>query len=84
MNITLSADKKLIEKSRAFAKKHNTSLNQLVREYLMRLVSHGELKETASEFERLALDNSGKSPEGYAFDREDIHSRVAERIQSRD
>ena len=75
MNITLSADKTLIEKSRAYAKKHNTSLNQLVRDYLTRLADQGEVQETASEFERLALTRSGTSPEGYTFDREEIYSR---------
>ncbi len=78
MNITLSADKNLIEKSRIFAKKHNTSLNQLVRDYLARLVSQGELTEIALEFEQLALNNSGKSLEGYSFNRDEIYSRSKE------
>ena len=34
MNITLSADAELIRKSRQYAKAHDTSLNQLVRDYL--------------------------------------------------
>ncbi len=75
MNITLSADKDLIEKSRAFARKHNTSLNQLVRNYLARLVAQGDLKEMALEFEHLALSDSGSSPEGYTFDRDELYSR---------
>jgi len=31
MNITLSASEKLIEKSREYARRHNTSLNNLIR-----------------------------------------------------
>ena len=75
MNITLSADKSLIEKSREYAKRHNTSLNNLIREYLTRIVNEGDLKQISAEFENLAKDNSGKSSDKYIFNRDEIYSR---------
>lgn len=74
MNITLSADKTLIEKSRAYARKHNTSLNQLVRDYLMKLVGQENTEMLAAEFEALSLEYPGKSDQGYRFDRDEIYS----------
>ena len=75
MNITLSADKSLVEKSREYAKKHNTSLNQLVRDYLQRLANEGEVKQISSEFEDLAKNYSGESSVEYTFNRDEIYSR---------
>lgn len=74
MNITLSADKKLIEKSRDYAKNHNTTLNNLIREYLMILV-HEDAESNANEFEQLAYNHSGKSKNDYKFSREEIYDR---------
>ena len=75
MNITLSAEKQLIERSRAYAKKHNTTLNNLVRELLRRLVSEQDNKKNAAEFEFLAKNKAGKSDNGYRFDRQEIYQR---------
>jgi len=75
MNITLSADKQLIEKSRVYAKKHNTTLNNLVRELLRRLVSEQDNEKNADEFEFLAKTKAGKSDNGYRFNRQEIYYR---------
>ena len=75
MNITLSADKDLITKSRDYARKHNTTLNNIIREYLRKLVNEGEIKDIVSEFEKLAANFSGKSQKDYTFNREEIYSR---------
>ncbi len=75
MNITLSADKRLIEKSRDFAKKHNTTLNNLIREYLKRIVNEREIEQISLEFENLAKSQAGESPAGYHFNRNEIYSR---------
>jgi translation elongation factor P/translation initiation factor 5A len=75
MNITLSADKSTIEKARAYAKKHNTSLNNLIRNYLQNIISRTNTKASSEEFERNALEYSGKSDEGYVFDRDEIYKR---------
>ena len=76
MNITLSADKELIQKAREYAAQRGTSLNQLIREYLEYTAAMGDKESSAREFERLARECGGTSPEGYVFDREDAHARV--------
>ena len=75
MNITLSADKRLIEKSRDFAKKHDTTLNNLIREYLKRIVNEREMEEISLEFENLAKSQAGESSADYHFNRDEIYSR---------
>ena len=79
MNITLSADKELIQKAREYAAQRGTSLNQLIREYLEHIAAMGDKESNAREFERLATECSGTSPEGYVFDREDAHARGEDR-----
>jgi hypothetical protein len=76
MNITLSADKTLIEKARRYAKKQNTTLNNLVRDYLRKITGQTDSIKTADEFESIALKHSGKSSKDYKFNREEIYKRA--------
>ena len=75
MNITLSADKTLIEKCRRYAKEHQTSLNNLVRDYLKKISGEMNLSKSAREFADLANTKSGCSSESYVFDRDSIYDR---------
>lgn len=75
MNITLSADKNLIDNSRLYAKKHNTTLNNLVREYLKSVTNEITIESAALEFEKLARNAGGKSSVDFKFNREDIYVR---------
>jgi hypothetical protein len=75
MNFTLSADKETIERTRDYALKHGSSLNQLVRDFLNNLVSVQDRDEAADEFARNAAEHPGLSPEGFRFDREAAHRR---------
>ncbi|MCK5674604.1 MAG: hypothetical protein KAH95_14585 [Spirochaetales bacterium] len=75
MNITLSADKNLIDNSRLYAEKHNTTLNNLVREYLKRITNESEGKSIADEFMNLAKNNGGKSSKDFKFIRDNIYDR---------
>jgi len=75
MNITLSVNKDLVEISRNYAKKNNTTLNSLVREYLKRIADGMEAEEIAHEFEKLARSQAGRSSDDYSFNREEIYSR---------
>jgi len=75
MNITLSADKKLIDSSRLYAEKHNTTLNNLVREYLKHITNKVSAGEAALEFQKHAKMSGGKSPSSYKFSRNEIYSR---------
>jgi len=75
MNITLSADEDVIRKAREFAKRHNSSLNTLIREYLEKLVNEKDSASAAQEFMRLSQEFAGRSPAGYRFSREEIYDR---------
>ncbi|MFW6101353.1 MAG: DUF6364 family protein [Bacteroidota bacterium] len=75
MNITLSADKELVEKAREHAARQGTSLNRMIREYMEQLASISDTDEIAEEFAMLARQEGGASPEGFVFDRETAHKR---------
>ena len=75
VNITLSADKGLIVKSRRYARKNNTTVNSLVRSYLSKIAGGASSSSTADEFESLASSKAGRSPSRYKFDRDEIHER---------
>ncbi|MFO8065499.1 MAG: DUF6364 family protein [Spirochaetota bacterium] len=61
MNITLSADDELVRKARRYAQEHETSLNQLIRDYLETLVGEIPREEAAREFETVARSMAGNS-----------------------
>lgn len=75
MNITLSADQELIRKAREYASRHGTSLNRMIRRYLEQLVSAEDTESCAREFEQLAKQQGGSSPDGFVFDRDEAHDR---------
>ncbi len=75
MNITLSADQKIIAKSRKYAEEHGTSLNNLIRGFLKNISGENDHSANAHEFADLAKNMAGCSPKGYTFDRESIHER---------
>ncbi len=77
MNLTLSADERLIKRMREHAAKRGSSLNQMIRDYMLEVTGGGEPAKQADEFVRLAKDHPGKSPHGFQFDREDAHKRSA-------
>ncbi len=74
-NITLSADESLIAAARAYAQAHQTTVNQLIRDYLARLTGHADGPEAAEEFAELARSHAGRSPDGWSFSRREIHDR---------
>lgn len=76
MNITLSADEKLIKKAREYAKRHNSSLNNLVRSYLEQITNEINGEEAAQEFELLCTENAGESDKGYPFNRSEEYKRL--------
>lgn len=75
MNVTLSADEKLIQKSREYARKHQTTLNRMIRDYLKQLTSEQEAAEAAGEFAALAQEEAGESAPGYRFNRDELYDR---------
>ncbi|MGD0899482.1 MAG: DUF6364 family protein [Thermoguttaceae bacterium] len=77
VNITLSAEDDLVAKARAYAQTHNTTLNQLIRDYLGRVTGQVNPQQAAEEFADLARNHGGRSNEGFTFDRRDAHVRRA-------
>lgn len=75
MNITLSADETLIRKSRDYARRHNTTLNSLVRGYLEQITSEMSREEAANEFADLCEAHGGTSQPGYRFNRAEEYAR---------
>ena len=61
MNITLSADKELIKKAREYAKRHNSTLNNIVRRYLEQITNEMNREAAAQEFEELCIHHAGES-----------------------
>jgi hypothetical protein len=64
MNITLSADEDLVENAREYARRHGTSLNQMIRDYLRTLTAAETRQEAAEAFEVVARSMAGDSGHG--------------------
>ena len=54
-NITLSADEDALAKARSYAKKHDTTLNQMVRDYIQEIVIKSERESFIDEFLKFAV-----------------------------
>jgi hypothetical protein len=80
-NITLSADSETIAQVRVYAREHNTTLNQIVRDHFGELIKQKQEQELlaretlADDFFQFCLEHAGRSEEGWKFDREEIHKR---------
>jgi hypothetical protein len=72
MNITLSVEEQLVERARKRADALGKSLNQLVRDYLLKLAGGDDPERSIQEFR--SLSGKGHS-RGWRFDRDDIHER---------
>ena len=75
MNITFSADEKLIEKARAAAQAQGHTLNDAIRQFMTRLAGLSGPNDAADAFADLARNHAGRSQPGFTFDRRAIHSR---------
>lgn len=74
MNLTLSVDDEVVLRARRRAEALGTSVNQLVRNYLLQLAGTSDPEADALEFERLSRAAHGNS-QGWKFNREEIHQR---------
>jgi hypothetical protein len=72
-NITLAIDEKTLAAGRAYAERHQTTLNALVRDLLARTV-HTDRTATAAEMFRL-MDNAPGRSRGKRWTREELHVR---------
>jgi hypothetical protein len=74
MNLTLSVEERLVKQARKKAEAMGKSLNQLVREYLERLVGGDNAERDVEELRRLSAGSRGRS-RGWRFDRDEVHER---------
>jgi hypothetical protein len=79
MNITLSVSDDVVERVRHIAHEQGTSLNALVRRYLVHIAGKGTNRgDVAEQFDALWRQRSGHSG-GWRFDREELYS---DRVES--
>ena len=73
-NITLSADAEVITQMRVYAKTHNTTVNQIVRDHFEELLGQQPNREDlANELDQLVEKYAGYPDEGWKFNREEIY-----------
>ncbi len=75
MNITLSANEELIERARAYARRHGTTLNNLIRAYLEQITNELDRDAAAEEFSQLCKENAGTPDRTFRFNRSDVYDR---------
>lgn len=73
-NITLSIEKKLIEKSRKYAEKQGKSLNALIRELLQKTVNTSSSSKKSNRLFEL-MDKAAGNSKGKKWNREEIYDR---------
>ena len=74
MNLTLSVDRKLVERARKSVAAMGMSLNQAIREYLEQLAGTGSPEDEIEEMRSISLDSGGRS-DGRKWDRAALHDR---------
>ncbi len=74
MNITLSAEERIVDEARSWAAAHGTSLNALVRDFLAGLGSDADREAAAAQFVHNARTGAGRSEAGTRFTRSGTYS----------
>jgi hypothetical protein len=75
-NITLSADSETIAQVRIYAREHNTTVNQIVRDHFTALLEQKPHRETLAErLDQLIEKYAGYPEEGWKFNREELYLR---------
>jgi len=73
VNLTLSIDKKLLERARKAAQAQGKSVNQLVREYLEQLSTAENLDNALEDFRKTSGTGHRKN---WRFNRDELHERT--------
>lgn len=74
-DFTLSGDERLVGEAEAYARAHNTTVDQLVRGFLEQLARPLTPAEAADRFTALAQTAAGRSEAGFVFDRSAVYER---------
>ena len=72
MNVTLSIDEQVVARARKKAKTLGKSLNELIRDYLQKLVGADDPERSIEEFKHLSGRGHSR---GWRFNRDEIHER---------
>lgn len=73
-NVTVAVDEKLLDESREYARKHQTTLNALIRKLLEREVGARRRDHWVDEFRELTAKAGGNS-RGWKWNREELYDR---------
>ena len=73
MNVTLSIEERVVAEARQVAARRGTTLNQLIRDYLVDLTQPGEREGVAAELEALWSAEEYRSTGPWT--REELHER---------
>ncbi len=75
-NITLAMDDEVLDKVRAYAVEHKTTVNAIVRQHLEKLASENDRRaEARRNLKRLAESSTGRLGPGYVWNREELYDR---------
>ena len=75
-NITLAMDDEVLDKVRAYAAEHKTTVNAIVRQHLEKLASENDRRaEARRNLKRLAETSKGTLGPGYVWNREELYDR---------
>jgi hypothetical protein len=72
VNLTLSVDEQLVERARKRAESLGKSLNQLIRDYLLKLAGNDDPERSMQEFRQLSAKGHAR---GWRFKRGELHER---------
>jgi hypothetical protein len=72
MNVTLSIDEQLVARARKKADALGKSLNQLIRDYLLKLAGSDDPERSIAEFRNLSGKGNSRN---WKFDRDELHER---------
>ncbi|MCH9649637.1 MAG: MerR family transcriptional regulator [Deltaproteobacteria bacterium] len=75
MNLTLSVEEQTVERARLVAQSMDTSINQLIRQYLESLAGQTSPEAQMEDLRRLSDHSEGHS-RGWKFNREEIYDRT--------
>lgn len=74
-NITLAVDEDVLDKVRVYAAKRQTSVNGLVRDYLVRVATEDDwLMDTRKRLKELMDNSTGRMGPDYKWSREEIYA----------
>jgi hypothetical protein len=75
VNITLSANERVVVRARKAAQSMGMSLNQVVRIFLSELAGESSAEDELAEIVKLSGQSGGRR-RGWEFDRDEIHERT--------